>query len=161
MEDIKHLRELNTPSVGWVPISLDFGRDEALCEIEDENIILAAAGLAVAGIAACLAKDGNWLSRNEVLRVVIPGSPESKLLAAEALCSVGLWEEEVRGSIPGWRLGVESALAEKRKRIESATNAANARYKIARERKAREEEQRRQDEESLWGSPETPEVNEG
>jgi hypothetical protein len=154
MEDNKVLRELNTPSVGWVPISLDFGRDEALCEIEDENIILAAAGLAVAGVAACLAKDGNWLSRNEVLRAVIPGSKETKLAAAEALCSVGLWEEESRGSVQGWRIGVESALAEKRKRIDNATNAANARYKAAREKKAREEQERRLEEESLWGPSE-------
>ncbi len=53
------LRELNTPTVGWAQISLDFGRDEALCEIKDESLILAAAGLMVAGLTACLSKDDN------------------------------------------------------------------------------------------------------
>ena len=81
------LRELNSPSVGWAQISLDFGRDEAFCEIEDESLILAAAGLMVAGLTACLSKDENWLSRKEVLRAVIPGTHESKLAAAEALCA--------------------------------------------------------------------------
>lgn len=125
------LRELNSPSVGWAQISLDFGRDEAFCEIDDEDEILPAAGLMVAGLAACLAKDDNWLSRKEVLRAVIPGSHESKLRAAAALCSVGLWIEEERGGIQGWRLGVETALGEKRKRIENATRAANARHSRA------------------------------
>lgn len=130
----ENLRELNTPSVGWLPISLDFGRDEALCAIEDESVILAAAGLHVAGMAACLAKDDDWLSRNEVFRVVIPGTRENKTAAAEALCSVGLWTPEQRGGSEGWRLGVSSVLAEKRKRIANATNAANARYKAQREK---------------------------
>lgn len=130
------LRELNTPTVGWVPISLDFGRDEALCEIEDEALILPAAGLMVAALAFCLAKDDDWLSKNEVLRAVIPGSRESKTAAAEALCSVGLWIAESRGGVDGWRIGVGSALAEKRKRFQHASNAANARYKQERERKA-------------------------
>lgn len=125
------LRELNSPSVGWAQISLDFGRDEAFCEIEDESLILAAAGLMVAGLTACLSKDDNWLSRKEVLRAVIPGTHESKLEAAKALCEVGLWIEEERGGVLGWRLGVETALAEKRKRIENATRAANARHSRA------------------------------
>ena len=125
------LRELHSPTVGWAQISLDFGRDEAFCEIEDENLILSAAGLMVAGLTACLAKDDNWLSRKEVLRAVIPGSQESKLQAAAALCSVGLWIEEERGGISGWRLGVDTALSEKRKRIENATRAANARHSRA------------------------------
>lgn len=125
------LRELNSPSVGWAQISLDFGRDEAFCEIEDESQILAAAGLMVAGLAACLAKDDNWLSQKEVLRAVIPGTAQSKFQAAEALCSVGLWIEEERGGTLGWRLGVETALAEKRKRVANATRAANARYSRA------------------------------
>jgi len=33
------LRELNSPSVGWAQISLDFGRDEAFCEIEDYRTV--------------------------------------------------------------------------------------------------------------------------
>lgn len=125
------LRELNSPSVGWAQISLDFGRDEAFCEIDNEDEILPAAGLMVAGLTACLAKDDNWLSMKEVLRAVIPGSHESKLRAAKALCSVGLWIEEERGGIQGWRLGVDTALLEKRKRIENATRAANARHSRA------------------------------
>jgi hypothetical protein len=125
------LRELNSPSAGWAQISLDFGRDEAFCEIEDESLILAAAGLMVAGLTACLSKDDNWLSRKEVLRAVIPGTHETKLSAANALCEVGLWIEEERGGVRGWRLGVETALSEKRKRIENATRAANARHSRA------------------------------
>lgn len=142
-----HLRELNTPTAGWIQISLDFGRDEALCEIEDESLILAAAGLHVAGMAACLAKDDDWLSRNEVLRVVIPGTKDSKLEAASALCSVGLWAEETRGGMDGWRLGVSSALEEKRKRIANATNAANARYKAQREKDLLDTQSRQGEEE--------------
>lgn len=125
------LRELNSPSVGWAQISLDFGRDEAFCEIENESLILAAAGLMVAGLTACLSKDDNWLSRKEVLRAVIPGTHASKLEAANALCEVGLWIEEERGGVAGWRLGVDTALSEKRKRIENATRAANARHSRA------------------------------
>lgn len=131
------LRELNTPTVGWVPISLDFGRDEALCEIDDEDMILPAAGLMVAALAFCLAKDDDWLSKNEVMRAVIPGSRDSKVKAADALCSVGLWIVESQGGVDGWRIGVGSALAEKRKRFQHASNAANARYKQERERKAK------------------------
>lgn len=132
MSNMFPLRELNSPSIGWAQISLDFGRDEALCEIEDEGQILAAAGLMVAGLTACLSKDDNWLSVKEVMRAVIPGSQESKLRAARALCEVGLWVEEERGGVPGWRLGVETALSERRRRIENATRAANIRHARAR-----------------------------
>lgn len=125
----KPLRELAQPNAGWIQVSLDIGRDEALCAIEDESIILSAAGLAIASMAACLSKDDDWLSRNEVLRAVIPGTKENKLEAAAALCEVGLWCEEERGGVPGWRMGVSTALREKRRRIENATNAANARYR--------------------------------
>lgn len=128
MNELKPLRELNTPTVGWVPISLDFGRDEALCAIDDEDMILPAAGLMVASVALCLSKDDDWISEKEVFRVAIPGSKAAKLAAAAALCSVGLWAEEQRGGEPGWRVGVHTALTDKRKRIESATRAANARY---------------------------------
>ena len=126
-------RELNTPSVGWVPISLDFGRDEAFCDIEEEDDILPAAGLMVAALAFCLAKDDDWLSKNEVIRVVIPGSKESKLQAAATLCSVGLWVPQERGGVAGWCVGVSTALADKRKRFEHASKAANARFKKSRE----------------------------
>lgn len=128
-ENNKPLRELAQPSAGWIQVSLDIGRDEALCAIEDESIILSAAGLAIASMAACLSKDDDWLSRNEVLRAVIPGTKENKIEAAAALCEVGLWCEEERGGVPGWRMGVSTALREKRRRIENATNAANARYR--------------------------------
>lgn len=124
----KQLKELNTQVVGWVPISYDFGRDEIFCEIEDEGIILAAAGLAVAGLALALSKDDDWLSRKELLRVCIPGTSESKLSAAQALCDVGHWEVEERDGLAGWRLGVETALLAKRKRYDQAKSAAEARY---------------------------------
>lgn len=124
----KQLKELNTQVVGWVPISYDFGRDEIFCEIEDEGIILAAAGLAVAGLALALSKDDDWISRKELLRVCIPGSADSKLAAAQALCDVGHWEDEERDGVAGWRLGVQSALLAKRKRYDQAKSAAEARY---------------------------------
>jgi hypothetical protein len=134
MEEVSVVRELNTPTVGWAQISLDFGRDEAFADIEDESLTLAAAGLMVAALAACLSKDEEWISRNEVLRSLIPGTKESKLSAAEALCSVGLWAPEVRGGREGWRVGVSSALAAKRERFEHASNAAKVRYRKSREK---------------------------
>jgi hypothetical protein len=134
MEEQPVVRELNTPTVGWVPISLDFGRDEAFADIEDENLTLACAGLMVAALAACLSKDEDWISRNEVLRSLIPGTKESKLAAAEALCSVGLWAPQDRGGRDGWVVGVSSALAAKRERFEHASNAAKVRYRKSREK---------------------------
>lgn len=125
----KPLKELNTQVVGWVPISYDFGRDEIFCQIEDDTLILAAAGLAVAGLALALSKDDNWLSRMELLRVCIPGDSKIKLDAAQALCFVGHWEVEQRDGVDGWRLGVDTALRDKRKRYDQAKNAANARYR--------------------------------
>lgn len=130
------VRELNTPTVGWVPVSLDFGRDEAFADIDDEEITLAAAGLMVAAIAACLTKDDDWISRNEVLRSLMPGSKESKLRAASALCEVGLWAPEERGGREGWVVGVSSALAAKRERFEHASNAAKTRYQKANQKKS-------------------------
>jgi hypothetical protein len=124
----KPLKELNTQIVGWVPISYDFGRDEIFCQIEDDQIILAAAGLAVAGLALALSKDDNWISRMELLRVSIPGDSGVKLAAAQALCEVGHWEPEQRDGVEGWRLGVDTALADKRRRYNQAKNAANARH---------------------------------
>lgn len=134
MNESPVVRELNTPTVGWVPISLDFGRDEAFADIEDENLTLAAAGLMVAALAACLSKDEDWVSRNEVLRSLIPGTKESKLAAAEVLCSVGLWAPESRGGRDGWLVGVASSLAAKRERFEHASNAAKVRYRKSQER---------------------------
>ena len=125
----KPLRELNTQVVGWVPISYDFGRDEIFCQIEDDSIILAAAGLAVAGLALALSKDDNWISRMELLRVCIPGDNAIKLAAANALCEVNHWEQESREGIEGWRLGVDTALKGKRQRYDQAKNAADARYR--------------------------------
>jgi hypothetical protein len=134
MNESPVVRELNTPTVGWVPVSLDFGRDEAFADIEDESITLAAAGLMVAALAACLSKDEDWISRNEVLRSLIPGTKESKLEAAAALCLVGLWAPENRGGREGWIVGVSSALAAKRERFEHASNAAKVRYRKSREK---------------------------
>lgn len=124
----KPLKELNTQVVGWVPISYDFGRDEIFCEIEDDAIILSAAGLAVAGLALALSKDEAWISRNELLRVCIPGDSANKLAAAAALCSVGHWEVEQRNGVDGWRLGVQTALQGKRDRYNQAKNAALVRH---------------------------------
>lgn len=122
------LKELNTQVVGWVPISYDFGRDEIFCEIADDKLILSAAGLAVAGLALALSKDDDWISRNELIRVCIPGDSENKLQAAEALCDVGHWKQEARNGVDGWRLGVQAALEAKRKRYQQAQKAANIRH---------------------------------
>lgn len=133
MSEKPALRELLNPKIGYVPISLDFGRDEVFSEIDDERLILPAAGLAVAALAHCLSKDDDWISRNELLRVVIPGSPDMKIEAALALCEVGLWAEETRGGKEGWTIGMSEALADKRARYEHASNAARARYRKAKE----------------------------
>lgn len=134
MEEKLPLRELSIPKIGYVPTSLDFGRDEVFSDIEDEKLILPAAGLAVATLAHCLSKDDDWVSRNELLRVVIPGDVETKLAAAAALCEVGLWAQETRGGKEGWAIGMSEALKDKRERYEHASNAARARYRKARER---------------------------
>lgn len=133
MNEKPALRELLNPKIGYVPISLDFGRDEVFSEIEDEGLILPSAGLAVATLAHCLSKDDDWISRNELLRVVIPGDTELKLQCAKALCEVGLWAEETRGGKEGWMIGMSEALSDKRARYEHASNAARARYRKAKE----------------------------
>ena len=119
-------RELASPTIGWAQISLDFGRDEAWSDIDDPEMVLASAGL-----AHCLSKDDDWLSRNEVLRSLIPGSEDSKLAAAATLCEIGVWAPEQRGGKDGWVIGCDSALAAKRKRVTNASNAARARYRSA------------------------------
>ena len=133
MNETPALRELSNPKIGYVPISLDFGRDEVFSDIEDDAMILPAAGLAVAVLAHCLSKDDDWLSRNELLRVVIPGDTETKLSAANALCDVGLWVPQSRGGKEGWMIGMSSALEDKRARYEHASNAARARYRKAKD----------------------------
>ncbi len=112
----------------WAPIAWDVGRDEALCAINDEDSILPALGLHVAAIGLCLSKDSDWLSENEVLRVLIPGSREAKMKAAAALCEVNLWQMEKQGEVTGWRIGVTELLDAKRERHSRAKRAAEARY---------------------------------
>ena len=132
------IRELNSPSVGWAQISLDFGRDEIWSDIDDPTLVLSAAGLMVASLAHCLSKDDDWISQNEVLRSLIPGDPENKLAAATALCEVGVWVPEERGGKSGWRIGCSSALEAKRERFTNASNAARNRW-----RKEQEAQQRK------------------
>ncbi len=128
MSSEKPLRSLNVQLSNWFPVSWDVGRDESICAIEDEGIILSSLGLMVAGTALCLSKDDNWLSRNEVFRIAVPGTRENKLEAAQALCSVNLWRESEREGIPGWTLGVDDLLSGKRQRHSKAKKAAEARY---------------------------------
>lgn len=128
MSNDKSLRSLNVQIANWFPVSWDVGRDETLCAIEDEAFILPALGLMIAGTALCLSKDDDWLSRNEVFRIAVPGTRESKTAAAEALCSVRLWQEEEREGVQGWRLGVAELLQGKRDRHNKAKKAAEARY---------------------------------
>ena len=110
-------------------ISLDFGRDEVWSDIDDQSLVLPAAGLMVAALAQCVSKDDNWLSRNEVLRSLIPSDSEVKLAAANALCEVGLWAEESRGGKDGWVIGCTTALEAKRERFSNASNAARNRWR--------------------------------
>lgn len=128
MTQNKPLRSMNVQLSNWFPVSWDVGRDEALCAIEDEEIILSSLGLMVAGTALCLSKDDNWISRNEVLRIAVPGTKENKLAAAEALCAVRLWQESERDGVAGWTLGVDDLLNGKRQRHSKAKKAAEARY---------------------------------
>jgi hypothetical protein len=127
------LRELESPTIGWAQISLGFGRDEVWSDIDNQDLVLSAAGLMVAALAQCLSKDDDWLSRNEVLRSLIPGTEQSKIEAAEALCQIGLWQPEQRGGKDGWVIGCETALKVKRQRVTNASNAARARYRNAQE----------------------------
>lgn len=128
MSQNKPLRSLNVQLSNWFPVSWDVGRDEALCAIENEEIILSSLGLMIAATALSLSKDDNWVSRNEIIRIAIPGTKENKLAAAEALCSVRLWCEEEREGISGWRIGVDALLDGKRSRHQKAKRAAEARY---------------------------------
>ena len=128
MSNENHLRSLNVQIANWFPISWDVGRDPVLADIEDEDQVLPALGMHVCGIALCLAKDDEWLSRNEVMRIGIPGTRESKTSAARALCEVNLWREEERDGVSGWVVGIGDLLDGKRARHEKAKAAADARY---------------------------------
>ncbi len=128
MSKDKPLRSLKVQIANWFPVSWDVGRDPILSDLENESLVLASLGAHVCGIALCLSKDDDWLSRNEVLRIGIPGTRESKLEAAEALCSVNLWREEDRDGVAGWRIGVGDLLDGKRARHRKAKAAAEARY---------------------------------
>jgi hypothetical protein len=128
MSNDKPLRSLTVQIANWFPVSWDVGRDPVLAEIEDESQVLPSLGMHLCGVALCLAKDDDWLSRNEVLRIGIPGTRESKLAAATALCDVKMWREEEREGVSGWLVGVGDLLDGKRKRHRQAKDAADARY---------------------------------
>lgn len=128
MSHDKPLRSLTVQIANWFPVSWDVGRDPVLADIEDEEQVLPALGMHVCGVALCLAKDDDWLSRNEVLRIGIPGTKESKLAAAQALCDVRMWQEVEKDGVAGWRLGLGELLDGKRQRHENAKAAAAARY---------------------------------
>lgn len=125
----KKPRTINTPEVGWMPISYDFGRDQCWALIEDEDLIISAAGLYVSVMGLCMSANSNWVSRLEVLRSSIPGSSESKLAAVGALCQVGLFVEEEMDNIPGWSIDISSLLEAKNRRYEQAKAAAEARHR--------------------------------
>lgn len=128
MSNDKPIRSLTVQIANWFPVSWEVGRDPVLADIEDESQVLPSLGMHVCGVALCLAKDDDWLSRNEVLRIGIPGTRESKLEAASALCQVNLWREEERDGVAGWKLGLGDLLEGKRKRHKQAKDAADARY---------------------------------
>jgi hypothetical protein len=128
MSNDRPLRSLTVQIANWFPVSWDVGRDPVLADIEDESQVLPSLGMHICGVALCLAKDDDWISRNEVLRIGIPGTRESKLEAATALCDVRMWREEERDGIAGWRIGLGDLLDGKRKRHKQAKDAADARY---------------------------------
>lgn len=128
MSNDKPIRSLTVQIANWFPVSWDVGRDPVLADIEDEAQVLPSLGMHICGVALCLAKDDDWLSRNEVLRIGIPGTRESKLDAAAALCQVNMWGEEERDGVAGWRLGLGDLLEGKRKRHKQAKDAADARH---------------------------------
>jgi post-segregation antitoxin (ccd killing protein) len=128
MSNDKPLRSLTVQIANWFPVSWDVGRDPVLADIEDESQVLPSIGMHICGVALCLAKDDDWVSRNEVLRIGIPGTRESKLAAAAALCEVNMWREEEREGVAGWTLGLGDLLDGKRKRHKQAKDAADARY---------------------------------
>ena len=128
MSKDKPLRSLTVQIANWFPVSWDVGRDPVLADIEDESQVLPSLGMHICGVALCLAKDDDWLSRNEVLRIGIPGTRDSKLEAANALTQVNLWREEERDGVAGWRLGLGELLDGKRRRHKQAKDAADARY---------------------------------
>ena len=131
MSNDKPIRSLTVQIANWFPVSWDVGRDPVLADIDDESQVLPSLGMHICGVALCLAKDDDWLSRNEVLRIGIPGTRESKLDAASALCGVNMWREEDRDGVSGWRLGLGDLLEGKRKRHKQAKDAADARYNRA------------------------------
>jgi hypothetical protein len=124
----KKLRKINTPDVGWMPISYDFGRDRCWAIIENSEVTLAAAGLYVAVMGLCLSAGSSWISRLEVLRSSIPGSESSKLDAIEALREVGLFMDESQDGLDGWFVDVGDLLAARQERFERAQNAARIRH---------------------------------
>jgi hypothetical protein len=128
MTNNKPLRSLTVQLANWFPVSWDVGRDPVLADIEDESQVLPSLGMHICGVALCLAKDDDWISRNEVLRIGIPGTRESKLAAAAALCQVNMWREFEKDGVPGWTLGLGDLLDGKRKRHKKAKDAAAARY---------------------------------
>ena len=128
MSNDRPLRSLTVQIANWFPVSWDVGRDPVLADIEDESQVLPSLGMHICGVALCLAKDDDWISRNEVLRIGIPGTRESKLEAATALSEVRMWREEEREGIAGWRIGLGDLLDGKRKRHKQAKDAADARY---------------------------------
>ena len=129
MSNEKPLRSLNVQIANWFPVSWDVGRDPILADVADEELVLSCLGAMICATSLCLAKDDDWLSRNEVLRIGIPGTKDSKLAAAEALCEINVWREEDRDGVAGWRIGLGDLLEGKRNRHQRAKDAAEARYK--------------------------------
>ena len=128
MSQDKPLRSFTVEVANWFPVSWEVGRDPIVAAIEDESLILSSLGMHICGTALCLAKGDDWLSRNEVLRIGIPGTRENKLEAAGALCSVNVWREEECDGVAGWRLGLGDLLEAKRARHLKAKKASDARY---------------------------------
>lgn len=113
------------PEVGWVKISHHIGTDPKLADVTEDKV-LAALGLAVAGLGYAVARETNFITEQQLRRhaVVPAASPETVLDAAQTLVAAGLWDLTNDGDfIIG---GAEEAVHEKRERIERASRAGRA-----------------------------------